>query len=186
MNTLTIPSFWMCIGIYAARTLLWLVAFWLVPIGMLLGQIKRGPKSRTQWAGTGITIKGSVVPTEEIESIICNNLWVIFDLPDEPSIGQYEPTVYAIYKRFGWAVAVWYQMSFRNVGLGFLFLFAQWSGTFAQVSKIEITRVGPFGITYGLRPYFDWRSDPGFVYSTDPLKEAMYIYVPAFNESMEW
>jgi hypothetical protein len=156
----------------------WLYAWFMVPLGFALGRIRKGPKRQTQWVGLASSYKGRPIPDEAIESIECRWPFHVFDLPDEPSIGQYEPSVHDIYKRYGWHVAVWYQLAFRNVGHG-------WPYRWAVVGDDEsLYRLGP--LYYGRRTYRNWRAKEligGQDWYNHPLA---YYSVPGVWLDIDW
>ena len=96
------PSFQKCVAVHLARVLLFAVAWFMVPLGMLLRAIKKGPLVRGQWNGAVAQPDGTHLYGTDIESIVCRGPFVLFDLPDEPGITLYEPTVAKIYRRLGW------------------------------------------------------------------------------------
>ena len=119
-------------------------------------------------------------------SIVCSGIWRVFDIPDEPGIGLYEPTVNALYQKFGWWWVVYYQLAFRNVGHGLLYLFAERDGSHDLALRKDILKPSPIGSGgYGLRPYEDWRAYPDGGDHPDS-QPRLYYYVPALNETMDW
>ena len=184
-----IPSYYKCLAIHTGQLLMWLLAFWMVPLGFLFGGIRQGPSRFGQWswqAKQGEVYKGVPIPFCTVQSIDCRGIWKWFDIPDEPGIGLYEPTVAAIYNKFGWWVTVYYQLAFRNVGHGFLYQFAQRDGSPSIALRKDLLLKSPIGSGgYGLRPYEDWRSytEGGM---RDPSLPRAYYYVPALNETMDW
>lgn len=175
---LAIPSFSKCLSIMLFKWGCFAHAWFMVPLGFLLGGIRKGPAARSHWAGTGQVYKGKLVSNIAIESIRCSALWRIYDIPDEPSIGQYEPTVFWIYEKFGWYAAVYYQLAFRNVGHGWLHLFAQRKADNGDTPQDNRLRK-KFGLSYGLRPYVDWRAGgDAMATSRDPIALAGYYFVP--------
>ena len=164
-----------------------------MPIGILLGKIRRGVMSGTQWAGTGATYKGQVIPTYNAPRIECYGFWRVFDIPDEPSLGQYEPTVDKIYRRLGWVPTVIYQLCMRNVGHGWPYRHA-WrpidppmtEDGYVKIIPVALTVRKFFGLYYGWRPYADWRNHPLAITRAEPEKFLSYYYVPGVWRKVDW
>lgn len=184
------PSFVFCLFVQFLKVTTWLYAWFLVPIGMLCGGIRKGAPSKTQWACPGVVIDAVPIPQDEIEGIETTGVFSVFALPDEPSIGQYEPTVHRVYKRFGWYVAVWYQMALRNVGHGWPYKWAQHYEVWTLANghplppHLTLFTFGP--LHYGLRPYAAWRQHPDAVGTCDPMQRLSWYYVPWVGLSPDW
>jgi hypothetical protein len=186
------PSFLLCLLVQALKSCTWLYAWVLVPIGMLVGCIRKGPPSKTQWACPGVAVDGVPVPMDEIPSIVATGMFGIFDLPDEPSIGQYEPTVHRIYRRFGWHIAVWYQMALRNVGHGWPYRWVQWNSAWTLANGhplppfVTVFKLGFLPVCYGLRPYAAWRQHPDAISACNPMQRLSWYYVPWVGIRPDW
>ena len=182
------PRFLLSLIVTALKISTWLYAWLLVPVGLLVGGLRKGQPSMTQWAG--LHYKGQEVTHVALPRIECRGPWRIFDLPDEPSIGQYEPTVWRVYNRFGWYVTVWYQLAFRNVGHGWPYLWSQWTPWWTLQAGHPLppseTLGRWLGLYYGWRPYAAWRESPTALGHYDPLSQLSWYYVPWIGVSPDW
>lgn len=177
-----------CLFVEALKLTTWLHAWFMVPLGFLLGGIRPGPFRRTQWAGH--TYKGVQVTLEEAPQIRARWLWRIYDLPDEPSVGQYEPTVKRIWETFGWYGVVYYQLAFRNVGHGWPYLFRRHSDVYTREGGHPLpgsnTTIKKCGLNFGFRPYADWRAQEDATFSSDPESMLTWYYVPGVWRRIDW
>lgn len=74
--------------------------------------------------------------------------------PDDILIpsGLYEPTVYNIYKKYGWFISQWYWWGFRNCGHWIM-----WSeGYEAKNANYKFKVIGPFKFIWGEKLVQDW------------------------------
>lgn len=158
MNPNIIP-FKTCLLAYAVRVLIFLSAWLLVPIGLAIGGIRKGPKQLGQWSGA-YHDGTAVIYGVEVESIIATGFWANFDIPDETGITLYEATVAKIYRKLGWYGAVYYNLAFRNVGQGWLHNFVvKFPAHTEPPSEAELHSTVA-GIKFGTKVYRDWRSYP--------------------------
>lgn len=186
---LKMPSFAFCLFVHLFRVLLFLVAWFMVPLGFALGKIRQGELRAGQWSGAAYTPDGTMITGVKVPTIIAEGFFSIFGLPDDPGIGLYEKTVSKIYNAKGWWWAVFYQLAFRNVAHGWLHKFAQFRlESDGPVTETITVRVGPF--YYGLKRYEDWsRYDLAYVGREDflygdynfPEKHAAWYFVPDFG-----
>lgn len=152
-------SFYTCLYAYIVRVLFFLSAWFLIPIGMILGKISKGPTQLGQWNGAyhnGTEITYGV----EVESIKAAGFWANFDIPDEPGITLYEATVAKIYRKLGWWGAVYYNLAFRNVAQGWLYKFVVKFPPHTEPPAPEFLHSKFLGISFGTKVYRDWRSYP--------------------------
>ena len=159
MNPNTIP-FSTCVAAYAGRVGIFLSAWAIVPVGMAIGKIAKGPMQLGHWSGAyhnGTEIIYGV-PVESLK--VAPGFWSNFDIPDETGITLYEATVAKIYRRFGWWAAVYYNMAFRNVGQGWLAKFKVTFPPHTEPPAAEEIHSTKFGIKFGTKVYRDWRSYP--------------------------
>lgn len=182
------PSFAFCLFVHLVKALLFLVAWFMVPLGMWLGKIRQGELRAGQWGGYAWDMNGVGVTGVRVPTIVTEGLWKIFGLPDEPGIGLYEKTVSKIYNAKGWWWTVYYQLAFRNVGHGWLGMFKQSRLAGAECEPPVYKKLGPF--YYGLKRYEDWnRYDASWTLQENmtygmynfPDKTTAYYYVPDFG-----
>lgn len=176
--TIPQPNFYLFGGLVLLRFFLILTAWLVVGVGILCNKIYKGyPERAGQWSGAATDVNGNVYTGAQVPQMVCVGFWRLYDMPDEPGIGLYEPTVSAIYNRFGWWVTVYYQLAFRNVaqGLGYAYR-AQGVANDVPAPQRTWTK---FGIRYGYKQYADWRS-----MSNDEVlagqQPKSYYYVPDF------
>ena len=177
MSTVKLPGLAACLSIHIVRILIFAIAWFCVPIGFLVGGIRKGDKILGQWNGAYADEHDIIIYGYKVEAIETSSLFKIFDLPDEPGITLYEPTVAKIYRRFGWYGAVYYNLAFRNVGHGWFSMFRQELGE-VQPNPDDLL-VSTLGILHGLKPYEDWRSYNG-VQNPNPRK---FYGIPALGKS---
>lgn len=140
----------------AKRTLLRLVAWAIVPFAL----IKVKP------------IIGAKVPYDIGAEIPRYKLpdWAAFlEMPDDYNFPAYEPTMMKIYNRFGWRVATWVNLSFRNVGLGLIWEYGvPVSGYDYQITQEEraitgtfrqVTKCGFIKIIKGYSSFKNWKPE---------------------------
>ena len=150
----------------------------MIPIGFLTKGITMGSKVLGQWNGAYAEEDGTISYGYQVEQIVCKGIFKIFDIPDEPGITLYEPTVSKIYRKYGWYWCVYYNLAFRNVGHGWFYLFKQDLGTIKPTPESLLKTF--CGISYGLKPYEDWRS-----YTINDLEDGILRFygIPALGKS---
>lgn len=105
--------------------------------------------------------------------------WSWWDTPDEPDfIGFYEPTVYSLYKKYGWFMSAWYWFGLRNRAHGFYSLFSQpapshwpevegmWErdGFFLWRKRVPVVDWFQFHLVFGWTVYASPRYPSGYEY----------------------
>jgi hypothetical protein len=176
------PSFWLCAGVWCARMLLMLNAWWVVGAAVLLGKIKPGPIRRGQWNGEidglGETGDNYPFPSAQIPRCLA---W--FETPDEPGpFPAYETGIIAVHswaaKSLGdsraWGFTVWWNWSLRNVAHGLL---QRWRVNVDTDFGNAALRQQRWGIGYGWKQYRDWRAEVGAPHGYVKPK---YYLVPSF------
>jgi hypothetical protein len=175
---MTRPNPLFCLSVFALRTMGMLTAWFMVPLGILFGQIHKGYPSRYgQWTGAYWDKDGFQLTHRAVPQIRCAGLWKLYDIPDEPGIGLYEPTVSAIYFRYGWTVTVMYQLGFRNMAQGIPYIWHQDSNIDTPASLRTWTF---FGMQYGYKQYEDWRSYTDGQVGAGEITNRRFYLVPDF------
>ena len=158
MNKLPLRFYWLFVCEFLFRFIAWAV----VPIAMLfLKKIPIGETKDRVPFGIGKDLKRYVFPK-----------WLdCLDMIDDYNWPEYEPTMSKIRKKFGWQVATWVNLSFRNVGMGLIAEYAvPVSGYWYLISDEEKAEKGLFDNSYNLGflvlkvgyvSYRDWKQKFG-------------------------
>jgi hypothetical protein len=157
-NKLPLRFYWLFVCEFLFRFLAWAV----VPTAMLF--LKKIPIEETK-DKVPYGIGGDLQRYKFPKWLDC------LDMIDDLLWPEYEPTMSKIRKKFGWQVATWVNLSFRNVGMGIMAEYAvPVSGYWYLISDEEKAEKGLFDNSYilgflvlkvGYVSYRDWKQKFG-------------------------